>query len=378
MKRGFKLINQKLHEVDILKGMAFLALVLQHTIAGIFYQPDINGTALIIGTTLLGLTRFAIPLFMFIMGFILFQQYSSKLNFKVYYKTGLIKVIVPYVAWTIFYFIWTSLLNGSAPLDTFEQIKTILNLIISGEAIYHLWYMIIIITFYLLFPVFKMSISNERNLVTNSIVLIVSLIINLLLLQALSSGVIKSDNPKLGIIFNYLDRNILFWHFYFLFGGFVGIYYDKIKTLLGKIVIPILILIAVSMYFVYSEIAEINSNLNINYISSANVTSTLKPFTMILCTLLIISLLYIAKELPLKSRRLTNMFATAGRYAFGAFFVHPFTLSLSNTYVFTNLHSITFQTIVSFALCSSISVYISYLLNKAKTPVGRIFTGKTD
>ena len=163
-----------------------------------------------------------------------------------------------------------------------------------------------------------------------------------------------------------------------MFGGFVGIYYDKIKTLLGKIVIPILILIAVSMYFVYSEIAEINSNLNINYISSANVTSTLKPFTMILCTLLIISLLYIAKELPLKSRRLTNMFATAGRYAFGAFFVHPFTLSLSNTYVFTNLHSITFQTIVSFALCSSISVYISYLLNKAKTPVGRIFTGKTD
>lgn len=379
LKRGFKLENAKFNEFDILKGMALLALVLQHTIAGTFYQPDINEISLNIGTTFLGLIRFAVPLFIFITGLVLFHHYGDKLEYKSYYKKGLIQIIVPYIAWTAFYFIWTSLINGSTPMNTYEQFKTIINLSVSGQAAYHLWFMVIIIAFYLLFPIFKLILSNQRTFITNLTVVIISFIINILLLYALSNGLIKSDNPKLGFIFNNLDRNIFFWIFYFLFGGFVGLYYEKLKVFVGKLVLPLLFLVAVSMYYVYSEVANINSAFTENnYTLSAQVTAPLKPFTLILCTMLIILLFYTATRLPSKSPRLTSMFATSGRYALGAYFIHAFILSLSNDYVLNNLSSVTIQTIISFLLCSSISIYISYLLNKAKTPVGRIFTGNMD
>lgn len=94
--------------------------------------------------------------------------------------------------------------------------------------------MVMIIPFYLLFPLFKLLISKNRKWWVNSEVVAAVFIVNLLLVYALSKGMIQSANPNLGFIYNYLNRNFLFWIFYFILGGFVGLYYDRWKTFVRK------------------------------------------------------------------------------------------------------------------------------------------------
>lgn len=98
----------------------------------------------------------------------------------------------------------------------------------------HLWFMVMIIPFYLLFPFFKLLISKNRKWMINLVVVTTIFVINLFLVYALSKGMITNNNPNLGFIFNYLDRNFLFWVFYFILGGFVGLYYDHWKIFVRK------------------------------------------------------------------------------------------------------------------------------------------------
>ncbi|RCX19000.1 acyltransferase-like protein [Fontibacillus phaseoli] len=93
--------KEKLAEIEILRGMAFLAVVLQHTIAGIFYQPGLSPLTLTVGTTVLGLIRFAVPLFVFITGVVLFYNYDAKINYVDFLRKRFKQVIIPYLSWTV-------------------------------------------------------------------------------------------------------------------------------------------------------------------------------------------------------------------------------------------------------------------------------------
>lgn len=92
----------KLEEIEILRGITFLTVVFQHIIAGIFYQPGLSPLTLNVATTFLGLIRFAVPLFVFITGVVLFYNYDAKVNYKDFLFKRFKHVVVPYLVWTVF------------------------------------------------------------------------------------------------------------------------------------------------------------------------------------------------------------------------------------------------------------------------------------
>ncbi|MNO61439.1 Inner membrane protein YiaH [compost metagenome] len=369
----------KLEEIEILRGIAFLAVVMQHTIAGIFYQQGLSPMTLNIGTILLGLIRFAVPLFVFITGVVLFYNYDAKVNYKDFLRKRFYQVVIPYLAWTVFYYAWVSLRNGVEATNTGDQLFNLLKLALTGKASYHLWFMVMIIPFYVLFPFFKLAISKNRNWLINFSVVAVVFVVNMFLVYALSKGMMMNDNPNLGFIFDYLDRNFLFWIFYFMLGGLVGLYYDRWKILVRKTWVFSLILLGICMYDICAKIIRINDSVNDNpYLFSANVTAPLKPFMMVTILLLLILVFYMTEKIAAKQTWPTNLLRTFGKYSFGAYLIHAFVLSILNNLVIGYLGALGVfaQTAISFILCSLLSVILCVGISRVRSSFGEVLVGR--
>lgn len=369
----------KLEEIEILRGIAFLAVVLQHTIAGIFYHPGLSPAVLNVATIGLGFIRFAVPLFVFITGVVLFYNYDTKVNYRDFLLKRFKQVVIPYLVWTVFYYAWVGLLSGVAATSTWEQLLKIIKLSFTGQASYHLWFMVMIIPFYLLFPLFKVLISKNRKWPLNAAVVAVIFAINMILVYALSKGMIQSDNPNLGFITNYLDRNFLFWIFYFMLGGLVGLYYDYWKKLAHKTWGLSLTLLAVCMYFICSKIVEINERVTDNpYLFSANVTAPLKPLMMVTISLLLLLIFTVAEKISAHQNRSANLLRTFGKYSFGAYLIHAFALNIVNSLVISYLTvlGVFAQTIISFTLCSLLSLILCVAISRVKNSFGEVMVGR--
>lgn len=369
----------KLEEVEILRGIAFLAVVLQHGIAGIFGQPDIGNSSIIIGTTFLGISRFAVPLFVFITGVVLFYNYDGKLNYLNFIRKRFKQIILPYLTWTVFYHVWIGFLSGVSATTTRSELLNLVKLSLTGKASYHLWFMVMIIPFYLLFPVFRFLLSGKRKASTNLIAVAVILILNLGLIYALRQGILASDNPQLGFIFDYLDRNFLFWIFYFMLGGLVGLYYETWKKFVDKIKYISLALLAVCLYIIYENIVRAIGNYpDARYLWSANVTVPLKPLMMATITLLIVMVFAVAMRLVSNPSRFSNLIGLFGKYSFGTYLMHAFFLRFTSYFAVNVLTMLDVysQTIVSFVLSSAISLFLTIQLSRIKISVGEIMVGR--
>lgn len=369
----------KLKEIEVLRGLAFLAVVMQHVIAGLFYQPGLSPGVLTVGTTFLGLTRYAVPLFVFITGVVLFYNYDGKLNFGSFLLKRFRQVVVPYLAWTVFYYVWIALLSGVSAKTTWMQLYDILHLALTGKASYHLWFMVMIIPFYLLFPLFRLLLPKRGSWKVHLAVVAGIFIINLLLVYALSQGKIFSDNPNLSFIFNYLDRNFVFWIFYFMLGGWVGMYYEQWKTFVRKTWIFSAGLLALCMVQIYFKVAEINEGVKDNpYLFSSNVTAPLKPFMMATILLLILLVFLLAEKIAAGSGWTARLLGTFGKYSFGAYLAHAFVLNLvsGSVVAYLGVLGVYTQTIVAFLLCSVLSLGLCMGLKRIKVSLGEMLVGK--
>ena len=112
-------------------------------------------------TNLLILTHFSREAFLFVSSCMLAYGYRdlSRIGSGVYWKRRLMSVGAPYVTWTVIYFLFTSLIltqgfpfyavHGGSILSGAGLLR-LGNLLVSGY--YHLYYLIVILEFYALFP----------------------------------------------------------------------------------------------------------------------------------------------------------------------------------------------------------------------------------
>ncbi|MDO9591579.1 MAG: acyltransferase [Erysipelotrichaceae bacterium] len=136
--------------LDWLKLVACVLVVVIHvTAAGIVgYVPGsrLQYLTVIINT----LSQFAVPAFIFASGYALAGQFRDEPRvpelLKFWYKR-LSVVVLPYVIWTLIYLILQQRFMGVC-----YGIGGMLKLLLTGGAFYHLYFMVILIQFYLLFP----------------------------------------------------------------------------------------------------------------------------------------------------------------------------------------------------------------------------------
>ena len=135
--------------IHFMRIMACLMVILIHISATpvVSLTPNSLAQAFFVGIN--QIAKPAVPIFIFISGFLLHNIYRGKpLSFFAYWLKRLPKLIIPYVLWSLgYYLIYMKL--GYYPLDFNFVLKGLL----LGTFIYHLYFMVIIIQFYVLYPV---------------------------------------------------------------------------------------------------------------------------------------------------------------------------------------------------------------------------------
>lgn len=205
--------NQHKITVDVLRIISILAVVFIHTTTrtleiSVFALQKIPFTLF-----LNQISRFAVPLFFMISGFVLELNYHSKENYLTYLRKRLSRIFIPYVFWSIIYYFFVYV-HGRDP-NFFSSL-------LRGDASYQLYFIPALLIFYLIFPLIHWS----AKIIGNVWVIIFLFLLQLtLLFRDYSGNHLQFFYPLAIALLNY---------FPFIFGFFLAKHYDFFIKFINK------------------------------------------------------------------------------------------------------------------------------------------------
>ncbi len=148
-------MNQRLPALDRLRVAATFAVIAIHiTAAYVLVSPLAYYTNQWV--------RFAVPLFIIMSGYLIYYADLNIgfLSLTSFYRKRLSKVLVPYLLWTWLYGSLTYSLSG-APLKLDLLIIFLAKHLAMGTAFYHLYFLLIILQLYLLYPWLRRQLETK-------------------------------------------------------------------------------------------------------------------------------------------------------------------------------------------------------------------------
>ena len=362
--------KQRIRELDTLRAIAFMAVVLQHAI-GIYNQR--GGLGLYTKWAMafmFSLAKFAVPTFVFITGLVLFYNYYDSLDCRTFFAKRFREILVPYLIWS---FLYTFRNLHSWPF-TAEFLQAYAKNLLLGTASYHLWFIVLIVQFYILFPVWRLLFRGAARVLPSSAyryaVLAAAFVSFLMLTEWASPGHFRTGSPLFMKLIKYRDRTFLLWFGYFLLGGLAGFNLDKFYTILKRIAVPgLIVYLGFTGYFTY-YLSHRQETLNLTFVTSFK-------SSMVLTSLAAIASYYFLSVYI--SNNLTDRFPffdILGRYSFGAYLGHALVLHYTTIFVtgLTPNAGVLFHLSLTFVLAIILSLALALLLGKI--PVGSLVVGR--
>ncbi len=309
--------------IDFLRVISILAVVLIHTTTRhleiVHYDLINNSFALLLNQV----SRFAVPLFFLVSGFVLELNYK-KMNYLVYLKKRTSRILIPYLIWSIiyYYFIYTN--------HTTNFLKAIL----TGSASYQLYFVPSLFIFYLIFPL----IHRIYFLISNKLVLIILAIIELFLLH--------TDYQTHTSILPYPVAVFLFNYFVFVLGMIFSRNRESFVKIINRFKLILFPLTLWAGFYVFNEGKT-------NYLKTYNFEAFYSQWrpSVLIYTILISSVLYLfATKVNLKFlKKISDL-------SFSVFFIHVIILEFIWKYFVTN-------DVLFFAVTAIFSFLAAYLIS---------------
>lgn len=202
------MVRKQYMSIHFMRIMACLMVILIHISATPVVSLEPNSFAQAIFVFINQIAKPAVPIFIFISGFLLHNIYRGKpLSPLKYWKKRLPKLVVPYVVWALgYYFIYVKL--GYYPLD----LKFVMHGLLLGTFIYHLYFMVIIIQFYILYPLLHYVATKMGENLTFVLILIIQLSV-------------------IAVPFEWRDRLFLTYFSYFGLGMLLSVHLSRLSKL---------------------------------------------------------------------------------------------------------------------------------------------------
>jgi surface polysaccharide O-acyltransferase-like enzyme len=199
-------MQKRLKEIDSIRAIAIISVIVIH-VSGAYASG--SRVAYYINQ----LMRYAVPVFVMLSGFSLYyadmnRPWDSCLQF---YAKRLKKVFIPYIIWSLLYILYSWISSGKAP-----RVDSIPMTLLHGQASYHLYFIIIIMQLYLLYPLLRVLFRKHAGHA-----LAVSFIISFYYQLRIYLSALNVHLPAFHILFD--DYMVLFtWGFYFVFGMYLA------------------------------------------------------------------------------------------------------------------------------------------------------------
>lgn len=212
----------RLAAIEYIRGVSMLGVIGIHVGSQYLMNPSANIHLVALFETV---TRFAVPIFFFISAFGLFYNLdtSKPFDYPAFLKRRFKAVLIPYLFWSALYILHDTLYYnfGLPPLGY------LLKLFFFGLAKYHLYFLVILLWFYLLMPIWIVIVRSVS----------VSKLLLLLVVQTVFDYVssysstlsaftysLPEDSPLRWLLEYRLNYLVLHYVFIFVLGGYLAVH----------------------------------------------------------------------------------------------------------------------------------------------------------
>ncbi len=215
--------KQKLPAIEYIRGISMLGVIGIHVGSQYLMNPSANLNLVAIFEIL---TRFAVPIFFFISAFGLFYNLNENFNYKDFMQRRFKTVLIPYLFWSSLYILHDNLYYGFG----FPSPDYLLKLFFFGLAKYHLYFLVILLWFYALMPLW-ISIVKKISSRDLFLLLIFQIAFDYFSSYNYSLNMLVYSLPEDSLLRDFLfyRLNYLILHYIFIFilGGYLAVHIDK-------------------------------------------------------------------------------------------------------------------------------------------------------
>lgn len=306
-----------------------------------------------------GMLIFAVPSFIFI-SMLMISHYNREISLKDFYKKKLLRIVIPFILWSIFYQSVLLIFGARSIIQVFD-IEYLLNLILYGKSYEHLYFMPILIEFTILAPFFIYIAKKIEN--NFCIAIFFSISIQMIVYFA------NKYYFKFPMI-----TSTFFWY---LSVGFLGIWFglnykknlDFIKIHSTKIFILFLV-----SFIIMREYQKILWQSLWQLVQFNTFPYTLNMHIFFITT--IFSIIIVAKNFSFNDSSLKKYLIWISNFSYGIYLIHPiFTFVIARKMEFENYLYMLFIVFVGTFLLAHICAKITEFCEKI--PILKIVFGKS-
>lgn len=322
-------MSTRYEKFDILRGFAIIAVVLIHITAPLATDGDIF--SIIVNQV----SRFAVPVFFFLSGWglTMAESYKKSESYWSFLKARFSNVLPQYVVWNFIYLAYSDVWSV-------ENFSELLKAFLSGTIYNHLYFVPVILTLYVFYPLL-LKISNKTGVLISLLITIISQLSDLWIVHE----------------YFYMNRNIFNWIFYFIFGiWFSKNFEDKVQRL-QKYKIPIRIGLVLSMILVVLTPFLIGDLFDFSLVLAST-----RPTVIYYSTMLVLFMIVT----PFSHQKFNKPFRILSKYSFYIYLSHYIFVSLWRDFYLKSgwdWNSLLYIS-VTFILVMSISMAVSFFTRK--------------
>lgn len=294
----------KLFELDVVRALAIIAVVLIHATSGATVLEDSSSQAFFF--LLNRAMTFAVPVFILISGIVLFYSYEGKWSARTavsFYRKRAVSLLIPYLLWAAFYYIYNQYVGTHQFVMDWRVFGRMLRW---AEWSYHSYFMLIIFQMYILFPLF-MTLAAKTSwfrkwLIPTGIAI---------------QGGFYVYRHWFGGAMSHTDRIAPTYMAYFLIGGAIGLYYAPVKAWVEKHALAVYALLVLSGA-VYVGLFALNQY---RHVRIENTWYELAWFVYVIAAAL--GFMQLGRFVQARMRYVSVWLTSIGACSFGIYLIHP-------------------------------------------------------
>ncbi|WP_224732735.1 acyltransferase [Methanoculleus thermophilus] len=161
-------------EIEYMRGFAALAVIAVHISMNYTQIPTVNLLALL-NLFIYIAAHFAVPVFVFISGWVLAARYAREYPVMTFYRRRARTILLPYLFFTALYLMVR--VDGTIGFAGVPTPGRVVEALLLGTAAYHLWFFVLIIQLYLLYPLIALGYDRFDRAGTGLCLLLLLLIV---------------------------------------------------------------------------------------------------------------------------------------------------------------------------------------------------------
>jgi peptidoglycan/LPS O-acetylase OafA/YrhL len=351
--------KQKIPALEYLRGISMLGVLGIHTGAYSLSNPHTN---MHLFALLEICSRFSVPIFFFISAFGLFlhQDLTKPLDYQKFIGRRIRTVFLPYVVWSLLYMLYSTWRSHDfsllGPLN-------ILKSLFFGLASYQLYFLVILLWFYALMPLWRKAVCF---IIQKPIRYLSILLIGQILFDYYSSYILHANSTSafINMLIEYrLNYWVTHYIFIFLLGAVCAVQYEKFKMFLQNYTRSVTVFFLLSLGGLLSFYYHLVLQKGYSLEESVNTAHQLSPFG-IFYTLGITIFLFSVLSSPIP-KFLVKCLSFLGIHSYFIYLFHPFAMYGLVSYL--TRHGIimnAFITITFYAAALGISLVAAIIIKK--------------